>query len=162
MIFGPTHGQEEWNFHNLLTVFAGYEMDFATKLTISCSFQMYLSYVFTAIPSYLLIMASLDRMFISSSNVQIRQRSNKRFALLIIILICIFWILFHLHAFFFSEIQLVYGVRLSCTTCSGIPSSFISYYGLINAIIPTTLMSLFEIQTLRNTVKSLLMNISLL
>ncbi|UJR29469.1 hypothetical protein I4U23_010681 [Adineta vaga] len=138
------------DFTAVSTVFSGYAMDFSIKSNLCCSIRMYLSYVFTAIPSYLLVMTSLDRMFISSSNVHIRQRSSKRFSLLIIIIIIIFWLLFHLHAFFFSEVQLIYGIRLSCTTRSGIPSSFISYYGLINAMIPITLMSLFGIQTLKN------------
>ncbi|CAF1215803.1 unnamed protein product [Adineta ricciae] len=99
-------------------------------------------------------MASLDRMFVSSSNVHMRHRSNKRFVLFIIVFLIIFWSLFHLHAFFTSEIQINYGNRLTCTTRSGISTSFVSYYGLINAIIPIISMSLFGIETLRNISKA--------
>ncbi|CAF3752479.1 unnamed protein product [Adineta steineri] len=138
------------DFTVLSTVFSGYGMDISTKSNLLCCIRMYMSYVFSAIPSYFLVIASMDRMFVSSSNINIRQRSNKRFALFMVIVIIIFWILFHLHAFFFSEIQLIYGVRLSCTIRSGSPASFIAYYGVVNAIIPITLMTGFGIQTLIN------------
>lgn len=138
------------NFTILSALLSGYNLDFSTKSLTLCRFRMYFSFIFSAIPSYLLVSASLDRMFISSSNIHIRQRSNRRFALLMIIGISSFWILFHLHALFYSEIQLIYGIKLSCTTQSCIPSSFISYYGLINAIIPIILMGIFGIRTLIN------------
>jgi hypothetical protein len=138
------------DFTVLTTLLSGYGMDMSVRSTASCCIRMYISFVFSAIPSYLLVMASMDRMFISSSNVQTRLQSNRRFALLMIGAISIFWALFHLHAFFFSEIQLTYGVRLSCNTQPGGPATFVSYYGLINAIIPISLMAGFGIRTLVN------------
>jgi len=139
------------NFTMLSAVLSGYNSDFATKSLELCRLRMYVSFVFSAIPSYLLVLASLDRMFISSADVRIRQRSNRRFALLMIFGVCLFWIIFHLHAFFYSEIQLIYnGLQLSCTVRAGGSSTFVSYYGLINAIIPLILMATFGFRTFIN------------
>jgi len=139
------------NFTMLSAVLSGYNSDFATKSLELCRLRMYVSFVFSAIPSYLLVLASLDRMFISSADVRIRQRSNRRFALLMIFGVCLFWIIFHLHAFFYSEIQLIYnGLQLSCTVRAGGSSTFVSYYGLINAIIPLILMGTFGFRTFIN------------
>jgi hypothetical protein len=95
-------------------------------------------------------MASMDRMFVSSPNAQMRNRSNKRFALIVLMGIILFWLVFHIQAFFISEIVLLYGVELYCTTRPGAASTFVAYYGPINALIPITLMTLFGIQTLNN------------
>jgi len=138
------------DFTVLSTVFVGYGMDMSIKSHFSCCMRTYLSYVFSACPSWFLVMASMDRMFVSSPNVQMRNRSNKRFALIILIGNILFWALFHIQAFFISEIVLLYGVELYCTTRPGAASTFAAYYAPINALIPITLMTLFGIQTLIN------------
>jgi hypothetical protein len=138
------------DFTVLSTAFAGYGMDMSIISHFSCCMRTYMSYVFSACPSWFLVMASMDRMFVSSSNAQIRNRSNKRFALIMLIGNILFWLIFHIQAFFISEIVLLYGVRLYCTTRPGAASTFAAYYGPINALIPITLMTLFGIQTLIN------------
>jgi len=116
-----------------------------------CRIYFYLSFVLAVIPSYLLSMASIDRSFASSHNVHTRLRSTQRFAKFMIAIICLFWILFHLHAFFTVDIQLFNGVQLVCTFYQGSPATFVAYYNLICVgLIPLSLMIGFGIQILIN------------
>jgi len=139
------------NFTILDVVLSGYGIDYSIQSDAFCRIRMYISLVFSIIPTYLLVMASFDRMCISSSNAQTRLRMNQRFSLYAIGGISLFWSLFHLQAIFFSEIQLIYGIKLECNTQPGIPAAFVSYYSFIcDGTIPLLLMTAFGIQTLIN------------
>ncbi len=54
------------NFTVLSALVTDYGLDFAAKL-VDLSLRKYLSFIFSAIPSYLLVMDLLGRTFISSS-----------------------------------------------------------------------------------------------
>ena len=140
---------------NFTILIAALDSLFQTNTTIQssifCRIYYYLSFVLAVIPPYLLSMASLDRSLASSHNVNTRLRSTQRFARLIIGMICMLWILFHLHAFFIVDIQIINGIQLICTFLPGIPTTFITYYNLICVgIIPLSLMIAFGIRILIN------------
>ncbi|CAF0846074.1 unnamed protein product [Adineta steineri] len=139
------------NFTILLAVLSSlFNINPSIQSSTFCRIQFYISFILAVIPSYLLVMASVDRSLASSSNVHTRSKSNRRFAIFMIAIICTFWILFHLHAFFTIDIQLLYGTQV-CTYFQGFPSTFISYYNLICiGIIPFLLMIGFGIQILIN------------
>ncbi|CAF0845127.1 unnamed protein product [Adineta steineri] len=135
------------NFTIVLAVLSSlFNINPSIQSSIFCRIQFYISFILAIIPSYLLVMASVDRSFASSSNVHTRSKSNRRFAIFMIGIICIFWILFHLHSFFTIDIQLLYGTQV-CTYFQGFPAAFVSYYNLVCiGIIPFLLMIGFGIQ----------------
>ena len=57
-------------------------------------------------PSYL-ILASIDRMLVTSPNIATRRRSTPRLAFICIISVTLFWILFHSHILFLANITQV-------------------------------------------------------
>ncbi len=139
------------NFTILNVLLSGYGINYSIQSNAFCCIRMYISFVFSIIPTYLLVMASFDRMCITSSNVNTRLKMNKHFSLYTIGGISLFWSLFHLHAIFFSKIQLLYGIKLTCNTQPGGATAFVSYYSFIcDGTIPILLMTIFGIQTLIN------------
>jgi hypothetical protein len=140
------------NFTILLAALnALFQINLPIQSSVFCRMYYYLTFTFAVIPSYLLSMASIDRSFASSHNVHTRLRSTRRFATLMIGCICSFWILFHLHAFFTVDIQLINNFQLVCTFLPGISTTFITYYSLICVgMIPLSLMVVFGIRILMN------------
>ncbi len=101
-------------------------------------------------PSYL-ILASIDRMLITSPNTETRRRSTRRLAYISIIGVTVFWILFHSHILFLANITQVAPNSFSCYYQSGAELVFISYYSLvIKAFLFPLLMIIFALLVVRN------------
>lgn len=143
------------NFTVLSVVLSSYGFDFSIRSVPLCRLRMYMSYVFSIIPTYLLILASFDRMCISSLTVRTRSIPTRRFSIFTTVAIVLFWSLFHLHAFFTSELQNITNTKVSCVTQPGVMTTLITYYSLIcGGIIPITLILIFGLRTLINVRKS--------
>jgi hypothetical protein len=133
------------------TLNLGFNIDPSVHSPVYCRLKFYLSFVFGTLPTYFLIMASFDRALISSPSVQIRRRSTRRLAFAAIIVLTLFWFLFHLHAFFYVDIFRLTSLLSICRPATGSYTSFIAYYALIViAILPTCLLTIFAVQTSEN------------
>ena len=81
-------------------------------------------------PSYL-ILASIDRIFLTSRNARTRQRSTPRLAYISILIITILWSLFHIHALVLTTItEPIQGVFI-CYFRSGTHIVLMGYYSVI-------------------------------
>ncbi|UJR32404.1 hypothetical protein I4U23_019866 [Adineta vaga] len=116
-----------------------------------CRLRYYLGFLFACLPPFYLILASIDRTLITSSNVNIRQWSNCSFIYRCLFGITLFWMLFHSHAFVYIDIVEFEQGYSVCYFQRGLYSVLVSYYTLIvNGIIPLVLLSTFTILTMRN------------
>ncbi|CAF1273344.1 unnamed protein product [Adineta steineri] len=87
----------------ILTV--GYDIDLTTSNLFMCRFYYYTSYLFEILGPFYLILASIDRVLVTSSNVGTQLKSRHRLAYICIGCGTLFWILFHCHALFLVDIQ---------------------------------------------------------
>ena len=130
------------------TLGAGFSIDFSIDSSIACQLKFYLALVFGSMPSFFLIMASFDRVLISSTDINVRMRSTRRFATILIVLIFIFWCTFHIPAFFFTNlIQISTNRRKICAPISANYSTFIIYYSLlVVSILPSVLLLILALK----------------
>ena len=133
------------------TLSLGFNIDPSMNSAVYCRLKFYLALVFGTLPTFLLIMASFDRVLISSPNVNVRRRSTRRFAISAIISLTLFWLFFHLHAFFYVDVVPVTPRLSLCLPTIGSYTSFIYYYSLIvSAILPILLLTIFALLTTGN------------
>ncbi|CAF1170592.1 unnamed protein product [Adineta ricciae] len=85
---------------------------------ILCKLYFYTAFLFAIHPPTILILACIDRLLISSRNVETRMYSSKRLAYFSVTLGTIFWVVFNVHILIMVHIQ---EIR---------PSVFICYYDL--------------------------------
>ncbi|CAF1326430.1 unnamed protein product [Adineta steineri] len=140
------------NFYTLLpTLNIGFGIDIFGKYPGFCPYRRYLGDVLLIIPNYLLVCASLDRMLFTSSNANTRSRMNRRLALFLIGGNILFWSLFNIYLFFFSQIQVLNGISTICYVKPGVGYTFYTFHSLIDVeTIPILLMTGFGIQTIRH------------
>ena len=81
----------------IMTLSLGYHtFDIASNLNF-CRLNNYMTFIMDALsPSYL-ILASIDRILVTSQNALTRQRSTHRFACVCITTVTLFWVVFHIH-----------------------------------------------------------------
>jgi hypothetical protein len=115
-----------------------------------CRFRFYFYYLFGVLSPFSLILASIDRMLITSLTVRVRRWSTRRVAYITIIGMTLFWVIFHIHLLIYMNIY-QNGVRYSCTYTPGIYTVFVKYYQLIvRGILAPLLMLIFGLLTVRN------------
>ncbi|CAF4039710.1 unnamed protein product [Rotaria magnacalcarata] len=98
----------------------------------------------------LIMLAAIDRMFITSPSVETRRRSNNHFAYKSIISDTLFWIIFSSHSFIFADTVQLVPNHFICYTKFGFYPAFIAYYSLIKIISMSSLMIVFGSLTVRN------------
>ncbi|CAF1386367.1 unnamed protein product [Adineta steineri] len=128
----------------------GYNIDISVSSISSCRFICYIGYVFDILSPFYLILASIDRMLVTSRNARTRKFSNNHLAYGSVISGTICWILFHIHIFIFFKIIEVIPNYYICYTNSNVYLAFANYYGLIKTIIIPILMLIFEVYTIKN------------
>jgi hypothetical protein len=140
------------NFYMLVpTLNIGYGINIFGKYPAFCPYRRYIGDVFLIIPNYFLVFASLERMLFSSPNANTRSRLNRRIALFLIGGNILFWSLFNIYLFFFTELQPVDGLATLCSVKPGVAYTFYTFHSLIDVeTIPILLMTGFGIQTIRN------------
>ncbi|CAF0873427.1 unnamed protein product [Adineta steineri] len=133
----------------------GYNIDPSLYNLSFCHFRYYTKFLFTILsPSYL-ILASIDRILITSPNALTRQRSTLRVTYISIIGVTLLWLLAHIHTLFLTSIVEPVPNLIICTFQYGFYVSFISYYTiLIQDILIPLLMIILGLWTVKNLRKT--------
>jgi len=97
-----------------LTLINGFSFLFHNQNNFMCKGYFYFSFVFATISPTILILASIDRLLISSQNVDTRLYSSKRLAYFSISVSIIFWILVNIHLLFKVNMQQPYPFLRYC------------------------------------------------
>ncbi|CAF0992840.1 unnamed protein product [Adineta steineri] len=110
-----------------------------------------MSFILTCCEPSCLILASIDRVLVTSPNAGTRRRSTRRLTIINIIIVCSFWAVFHIHTLIFIQI-VQYGTNyFVCIYQPGEYTTFISYYSLvITGCLPPTLMAIFGFWAVKN------------
>ncbi|CAF3833530.1 unnamed protein product [Adineta steineri] len=95
----------------------GYNINIQNTNVVLCKIYLYVAYLFASVTPSILILASIDRLLISSQNVDTRLYSSKRLAYFSVSISTSFWIAYHLHILIKANIVEIY------------PSIFVCYYG---------------------------------
>ncbi|CAF1197513.1 unnamed protein product [Adineta steineri] len=88
-----------------LVLLNGYNVNLQNSSVIACKLYFYASFLFAALSPTILILASIDRLLISSQNVDTRLYSSKRLAYFSISISTIFWIVFNSHILIKANLQ---------------------------------------------------------
>ncbi|CAF0807250.1 unnamed protein product [Adineta steineri] len=137
-----------------LTLSIGYKIDASIYNLILCRLRLYIIALSNCLSSYYLILASIDRIWITSHNAIVRRRSNRRFACIFIIIGTIFWTLFHIHALIFSTISQIAPNTFLCYYQSGGHLIFMGYYSIVKettALLLLIICGLWSIKNIRKT-----------
>ncbi|CAF1245686.1 unnamed protein product [Adineta steineri] len=149
-----------YNIGNLLQIYTtmllailsiGYNIDPTLYSLSFCRFHYYTQFLSTVLsPSYL-ILASIDRILITSPNALTRQRSTLRITYISIIGVTLFWVLVHIHTLFLTSIVEPVPNLFICSLQSGFYLTFISYYTIsIQDILIPLLMIILGIWAVKN------------
>ena len=134
----------------MMSLDLGFQINMNFWNSFSCRLRYYFGFVFEALSGTYLVMASIDRVWITSGNMNMRRRSTTRTASIAISLAAIFWILFHSHILIFNN---VFRSDLNTTSCFLIPNwypTFIGIYASMKSTLTTFLSALFAVWTLKN------------
>ncbi|UJR29504.1 hypothetical protein I4U23_010721 [Adineta vaga] len=132
------------------TLEVGYKYDPSAKNWNLCRLRLYITVLFNILSPYYLILASIDRVLVTSSNANTRRRSTLRLSYLSVIIGTIFWILFHIHAIISANITQYSPTIAFCYFQSGIPLTFVGYYAVIKEILVLSLMIIFGLWAIKN------------
>jgi hypothetical protein len=133
-----------------LTVNVGYNTDLTVKNIHLCRLDLYITTVFNVLSAFYLILASVDRIFITSPNAVTRQRSTLRLAYICIAGGTLFWALFHSQVLIFSEIIEVAPNYFVCYFQSGAYLAFTGYYAISKEILAISLMIICGLWAVKN------------
>ncbi|CAF2066927.1 unnamed protein product [Rotaria magnacalcarata] len=128
----------------------GYNINTGSYNIFCCRIRVYLFVLCDILSSFYLILAAIDRMFITSPSVETRRRSNNHFAYKSIISDTLFWIIFSSHSFIFADTVQLVPNHFICYTKFGFYPACIAYYSLIKIISMSSLMIVFGSLTVRN------------
>ena len=103
------------------SLITGWRINAVNSSIVLCKLMFYVTFVVALLLPTILILASIDRLLISSQNVDTRLYSSRRLAYLLIGISIVFWTLFNLHILVRVHIQQIG------------PSSVICYYDLSSA-----------------------------
>lgn len=113
----------------------GFSTGKENKSAALCKVFYYLSYLLSVLLPNILILASIDRLLISSPSVGTRLYSSKRLAYFSITVSTLFWLLFYMHVLIKIDIRQIDESDFVCYyDTSGFYFEFISYSTLIIAV----------------------------
>lgn len=116
-----------------------------------CHFSIYISLLCDTLSPFYLILASIDRFCMTSSNAHLRRRMTCRLACLLSLFGTIFWILFHIHALIYSQIVEIKYNSFHCDLQTGLYSTLVTYYLLtIKGILSPILLITFGLLITKN------------
>ncbi|CAF1227716.1 unnamed protein product [Rotaria sordida] len=133
-----------------LTLGIGYNISALIYKLILCRVYLYVVILSNCLSPFYLILASIDRILLTSSNARIRQRSNRRFACLCIIIGTSFWSLFHIHALISSNIRQMGPNTYLCYFQQGIHLIFATYYSLTKESLILILLLICGLWSIKN------------
>ena len=133
-----------------VTLSLGYNIDVSTHNLFICRIRLYVTILSNVLSPFYLILASIDRIFITSPNAVTRQRSTRRFAIICVTVGTLFWTLFHSHTLFLTNILQSGPYTTLCYFQLGVYLSFITYYSLFRATIILVFMTVFGMWSIKN------------
>ena len=96
--------------------------------TFVCKLMLYLTYLVVTIVPTILILASIDRLLISSQNVDTRLYSSRRLGYLLVGTNTVFWVLFNMHIPITASVQQLGSSSLFCSVALSLPyANFVKY-----------------------------------
>ncbi|CAF2492448.1 unnamed protein product [Rotaria sp. Silwood2] len=132
-------------------LYFGFNIDPSGNILIICRIQFYIGFVTTILSSTFLVLASIDRYIISSTNYNSHQFSTHSMAIKFIFSITIFWCLIHIHSFFFIIKPKDNNKMFYCTLETGTYTLILIFYEfIIHDILTPALMILFSLRTIIN------------
>ncbi|CAF3918776.1 unnamed protein product [Adineta steineri] len=139
-----------------LVVTVGYKIDLTMYNLAICRLRLYVTILFNCLSPFYLVLASIDRVFITSPNAHTRQRSTHRFAYMCIGIGTLFWSLFHTHLLITSTIVQIAPNTFLCTLRPGFETTFGGYYSLLEQILSLSsliILGLWSIKNIRNSAR---------
>ncbi|CAF4142189.1 unnamed protein product [Adineta steineri] len=134
-----------------LVLLNGFNVNLQNSNVIVCKLYFYASFLFATLSPTILILASVDRLLISSQNVDTRLYSSQRLAYFSISISTVFWIVFSCHALIKVNLQEFAPFYFVCYYD---PSSsyldFVSYFAAVINVIFDILMIIMSVFALKN------------
>ena len=110
----------------------GFGIYLQNSSVLLCKLYFYAFFLFISLSPTILILASIDRLLISSQNVDTRLYSSKRLAYFSISLSTVFWSIFYMHTLIMSNIQENAPSSFVCSyNTSKLYSSFVTYFSAV-------------------------------
>ena len=133
------------------TLVNGYNVDPTTYNLAFCRFRWYTALLFDALgPSYL-VLASIDRILVTSRHALTRQRSTLRLAYACILSITLFWLLAESHTLAFCQIFVLGPGYNYCFFQQGDYYAFISFYTVVvKGLLLPLLLLIFGLWAIKN------------
>jgi len=128
----------------------GYNIDPSVTSLVFCRLRLYAGLLFHCLSQFYLILASIDRMLITSRNALTRRRSTHRLGYICVFIGAIFWALFHSHVLIFATIIEIVPHYFICNFQQGIETSFVVYYTIIKETLLLSLMIIFGLCSINN------------
>lgn len=132
------------------TLEMGYDITPTIHHRTLCRLRLFTSFLFNCLCPFYLLLASVDRVLVTSPNARTRQRSTHRLAFLSIIIGTICWIIALAHVLVYSEIITLQTGQRVCYPTLGWYSKAISYVSLVKEILIPLLMAFFGLWAIRN------------
>ena len=88
-------------------VINGFDINLQNSSVILCKLSNYVTFFSTTLSPTILVLASVDRLLISSQNVETRLYSSRRLAYFSISISTIFWLIFYFHVLIKFDLRLV-------------------------------------------------------
>ncbi|UJR17186.1 hypothetical protein I4U23_004081 [Adineta vaga] len=128
----------------------GYNINISTFNDSFCRIDYYLGYVLDILSPFYLILASIDRMLVTSRDARIRRHSTHQLAYKCIIGGTIVWMLIHSHTLIFFKVIEIIPSYLVCYSDSNIYLAFTNYYALVKTILIPIVMLICEVFTIKH------------
>ncbi|CAF1280224.1 unnamed protein product [Adineta steineri] len=133
-----------------LTLGVGYNIDPSAYNLIICRLRLYTVILFNCLSPFYMILASIDRILITSPNALTRKRSNRRLAYICILVGTCFWMVFHSHALIATNIIQLAPNYFLCYFSPGVYFVFVSYYSIMKEIVALLLLTIFGLWSIKN------------
>ncbi|CAF1462978.1 unnamed protein product [Adineta steineri] len=135
----------------------GYGVTFVTYTLGLCRFTLYMAFVLDILSPTCLVLASIDRILVTSPNALTRQRSTCHLAYWSVICATLFWMLCHIHSLVLMYVIQIGSNIFICYTQSPIYIVVIGYYSLVKSILIPSLLASLGLLAIRN-IRSLTRN----
>ncbi|CAF1062744.1 unnamed protein product [Adineta steineri] len=133
-----------------LTISLGYQIDRTTSSLVLCRLHLYTALLFHSLSQFYLILASVDRVLITSHHALTRRRSTHYLARISIVIGTIFLIIFHSHALIFPNIIQIIPHVFICNFEQSWEGAFINYYTIFKETLLLLLMIIFGLKSIHN------------
>jgi hypothetical protein len=129
----------------------GWNIHVENSSMIVCKLLHYSAYLFSTLTPTILILASIDRLFVTSKNIDTRLYSSKRLAYLTISVVALFWMIFFCHILVKMTLLEISPSNWICDYDTvGIYAEFVSYSTLLINVTLSILRILLAIFALNN------------